>query len=410
MGAGRSSGPRLTGPRLSAIVPGTVAAVLLGAAPAYSAPQNDYEMPFPCGQSWTGTTRANHSPSSRAVDWNRPDDVGDPVVAAAPGTVSVATYSSSGYGNWVRVAHAGGESTIYAHLQSLAVKVGQTVDQGAMLGALGTSGNSTGPHLHFEERNSSGVLWPWFGGKSFVFGSTLTSGNCVDVPLAGNFLVGRAAEVAVYRRATRSEFRIHRPDEPAKVLRFGTSTDQPVPGDWDGNGRLNVGVRTPATGTFHLRTGTTVTDIAFGRASDLPVAGDWDGDGLSEIGIWRSRTGKFRLRAADGTVTSAFLGNADDLPVTGDWNGDGSTDVGVFDQDTATFTLRIVDSDGLAWTAQVEFGDSNDLPVTADWDGNGKTDVGVWDPATAVFSQRRAPSPTAAMATSTPDVRFGRRR
>jgi hypothetical protein len=395
---------------LSAVTTGVATVVVMGAAPAQAAPENDYEMPFPCGQAWTGTTRATHSPSSRAVDWNRPDDVGDPVVASAPGTVSVATYSSSGYGNWVRVAHANGESTIYAHLQSLAVKVGQTVDQAAMLGALGTSGNSSGPHLHFEERNSQGVLWPWFGGKSFVFGSTPTSGNCVDVPVAGNWVVGKAAEVGVYRRAATSEFRIRRPGEPVKVIRFGTSTDQPVPGDWDGNGRLNVGVRTPSTRTFHLRTAAGTTHVVFGLTADVPVAGDWDGDEVTEIGVWRANAGKFRLRAADGTISDAYLGDANDLPLTGDWNGDKSTDVGVFDQATATFTLRIVDSDGLAWTAQIQFGDRNDLPVTADWDGNGRTDVGVWDPGTGTFSQRRAPTPMAARATSVTEVRFGRAR
>jgi murein DD-endopeptidase MepM/ murein hydrolase activator NlpD len=395
---------------LSAVATGVATVVVLGAAPAQAAPQNDYEMPFPCGQAWTGTTRPTHSPSSRAVDWNRPDDVGDPVVASAPGTVSVATRSSSGYGNWVRVAHTNGESTIYAHLQSLAVKVGQTVDQGALLGAVGTSGNSTGPHLHFEERNSQGVMWPWFGGASFVFGTTPTSGNCVDVPVAGNFIVGKAAEVGVYRRAATSQFRIRRPDGSVRVIRFGTSTDQPVTGDWDGNRRLNVGVRTPATRTFHLRSPAGTTDVVFGLVTDAPVSGDWDGDGLSEIGVWRASAGKFRLRAADGTITEAYLGNADDLPVTGDWDGDKRTDVGVFDQDTATFTLRIVDSDGLPWTAQIRFGDANDLPVTADWDGNGRTDVGVWDPTTGTFSQRRAPTPMAARATSVTQVRFGRPR
>jgi hypothetical protein len=398
---------RATG-RLSALT-AVATVVVLGAAPAYAVPANDYEMPFPCGQSWTGTTRPTHSPSSRAVDWNRPDDVGDPVVASAPGTVSVATHSSSGYGNYVRVAHTNGESTIYAHLQSLAVRAGQTVDQGAMLGAVGTSGNSTGPHLHFEERNSQGVMWPWFGGKSFVFGTTPTSGNCLDVPLAGNFVVGKAAEVGVYRRAVTSEFRIRRPGEPDKVIRFGTSTDQPVPGDWNGDGRLNVGVRTPSTRTFHLRTAAGTTNVVFGLVADVPVAGDWNGDGTTEIGVWRATAGKFRLRAADGTVTDAVLGNEDDLPVTGDWNGDKVTDVGVFDQDTATFTLRIVDADGLPWTAQIPFGDRNDLPVTADWDGNGKTDVGVWDPATGTFSQRQAPQPMA-RATAVTAVRFGQPR
>jgi Peptidase family M23 len=395
---------------LSAVAAPVALSVVLGAGPALAAPGNDYEMPFPCGQAWTGTTRPTHSPSSRAVDWNRTDDVGDPVVAAAPGTVSVASFGSTGYGNWVRVAHANGESTIYGHLQSLAVKVGQTVDQGALLGAVGTSGNSTGPHLHFEERNSQGVLWPWFHGKSFVFGSTLTSDNCVDVPLAGNWVVGKAAEVGVYRRDAASEFRIQRPGAPAKVITFGTATDQPVPGDWDGNGRLNVGVRTPATRTFHLSTATGTTDIVFGRVADVPVAGDWDGNGTAEVGVWQAGAGLFRLRGVDGTVTNASLGDADDLPVTGDWNGDKVTDVGVFDQDTATFTLRLVDGDGLAWTARIPFGDSNDLPVTADWDGNGKTDVGVWDPATGTFKERRAPTPMAARATAVTQVRFGRPR
>ena len=232
----------------------------------------------------------------------------------------------------------------------------------------------------------------------------------MDVPLAGNWVIGSAAEVGVYRRAAVSEFRIHRPGEPVKVLKFGTSTDQPVPGDWDGNRRLNVGVRTPSTKTFHLRTPAGTTDIVYGWVSDVPVAGDWDGDGRTEIGVWRPAKRKFRLRAADGTTTVAYLGDSDDLPVTGDWNGDKVTDLGVFDQDTATFTLRIVDGDGLPWTARIQFGDSDDLPVTADWDGNGRTDVGVWDPGTGVFSQRRAPSPTAERARSVTEIRFGRRR
>ena len=122
-------------------------------------------MPFPCGQEWTGTTRANHSPSSKAIDWNRPDDLGDQVVAAAPGVVTRAEpKGNSGYGHYVRVEHENGENTIYAHLTSVVVKVGQRLDQGALLGTVGETGNATGPHLHFEERSSSGVVAPFFDG------------------------------------------------------------------------------------------------------------------------------------------------------------------------------------------------------------------------------------------------------
>lgn len=387
---------------------GVVVAVVLTAAPAVAAPDTHFQMPFPCGQEWTGTTRAHHSPSARSVDWNRPDDQGDEVVASAPGTVTVAeSRGSGGYGRWVRVTHASGESTIYAHLERVAVALGQTVDQASLLGEVGSTGNSSGPHLHFEERDSGGVIAPWFNATKFAFGSTLASANCVDVPLAGNFLGGLGAEIAVFRRAETATFQVRRPNKAPKVIPFGGGADQPVVGDWDGDGRVSPGVRTPGTRTFALKTPAGIASVVFGKPADLPVAGDWDGDGLWEIGIHRPARSKFRLRAADGSVTAVVLGDANDLPVTGDWDGDGRTDLGVYDIATATFTLRIVDGDGLAWTAQVPFGVPGDLPVTGDWDGNGKTDVGVWNPGTATFQQRRSASPTAPRVRKVVSVAFG---
>ncbi len=194
------------------------------------------------------------------------------------------------------------------------------------------------------------MIAPFFDAVKFVFGRTQASRNCVDVPVAGNFLGGPVAEVAVFRRAATATFRVNRPNRPPKVLKLGTGTDQPVVGDWDGDGRTNAGVRTPATKTFQLQTPAGVSTIVFGAVADLPVAGDWDGDGLWEVGVRRAGTSIFRLRSADGTVSRVVLGDADDLPVTGDWDGDKQTDLGVYDSATAVFTLRIVDADGLAWT------------------------------------------------------------
>ena len=84
---------------------------------------------------------------------------GATVVAAASGTVSVATYSSS-YGNYVMIYHPDGTSTTYAHMSSLAVSAGQTVNQGDVVGYVGSTGNSTGPHLHFEVRVNGGTVDP----------------------------------------------------------------------------------------------------------------------------------------------------------------------------------------------------------------------------------------------------------
>lgn len=76
---------------------------------------------------------------------------GSPIFAVADGTVISASYSG-GYGNRIILDHGGGLTTVYAHCSSLAVRAGQTVRQGQRIGAVGSTGLSTGPHLHFEMR------------------------------------------------------------------------------------------------------------------------------------------------------------------------------------------------------------------------------------------------------------------
>jgi murein DD-endopeptidase MepM/ murein hydrolase activator NlpD len=77
---------------------------------------------------------------------------GSPVYAADDGVVALVGSSSSGYGNYVVIAHSGGLDTLYGHLSTAVVTVGQVVSQGQPVGLEGSSGNSTGAHLHFELR------------------------------------------------------------------------------------------------------------------------------------------------------------------------------------------------------------------------------------------------------------------
>lgn len=76
---------------------------------------------------------------------------GTSVRAALPGTVTVAQYNSS-YGYYVMIDHGNGLSTLYAHNSKLLVQVGQTVETGDVISLSGSTGRSTGPHLHFEVR------------------------------------------------------------------------------------------------------------------------------------------------------------------------------------------------------------------------------------------------------------------
>jgi hypothetical protein len=139
-----------------------------------------FQMPFPCGQTWSGQTRTNHSPMN-AVDFNRTDDYGDPVSASAAGTVSkVGNTGSTSYGRWIEINHGNGWTTRYAHLSAQSVSVGQKVSRGQKIGNVGSTGGSSGPHLHFEERyNGTPVKVTMNGSYAYYFGTrSYKSNNC----------------------------------------------------------------------------------------------------------------------------------------------------------------------------------------------------------------------------------------
>lgn len=87
-------------------------------------------------------------------------DYGDPIVAADAGTVIYAGWIS-GYGNAVIIDHGGGITSLYGHNQSLNVSEGQRVTQGQVIAYCGSTGNSTGPHCHFEVRENGEPVSPY---------------------------------------------------------------------------------------------------------------------------------------------------------------------------------------------------------------------------------------------------------
>jgi murein DD-endopeptidase MepM/ murein hydrolase activator NlpD len=89
-----------------------------------------------------------------------PVPAGTPIRAAGRGTVIFAGWNSGGYGNFVIVKHRLGWDTRYAHMSRVVAYVGEPVSGGTLLGYVGSTGYSTGPHLHFETRLNGVAMNP----------------------------------------------------------------------------------------------------------------------------------------------------------------------------------------------------------------------------------------------------------
>ena len=119
---------------------------------------------------------------------------GTPVSVIQPGQVTYAQFNDGGYGYAVQVAHPGGSSSFYGHLSKISVKEGQQIEPGTVIGNVGSTGRSTGPHVHFEVRQGSkrleiptgeGDKYFRFGGNVKVKPKSGASGKPTAVLMAG---------------------------------------------------------------------------------------------------------------------------------------------------------------------------------------------------------------------------------
>lgn len=104
----------------------------------------------------------DYSPSTNHYGIDIAGGLGDAIYASDNGVVVYSGWNNWGYGYVVVIDHGGGWQTLYAHMSSINVGCGQSVYQGGVIGAFGSTGNSSGPHLHFEMLSESyGKVNPW---------------------------------------------------------------------------------------------------------------------------------------------------------------------------------------------------------------------------------------------------------
>lgn len=124
--------------------------------------------------------------------------VGTPVVASAAGQVTVAT-SGSSYGYYIIISHSGDFATVYAHMSSLGVTVGQNVSAGQQIGLSGNTGESTGPHLHFEIRKGGMKVNPApYLGIAHQTNSSVSNGGTGGNVTLGSMDASTASSVSSY--------------------------------------------------------------------------------------------------------------------------------------------------------------------------------------------------------------------
>ncbi|WP_230686296.1 M23 family metallopeptidase [Catellatospora vulcania] len=190
---------------------------------------------------------------------------GKAIGAAYPGTVTFAGWTSGG-GNSVTVSHAAGYVTRYLHMvQAPSVSAGQAVQQGQLLGYVGSTGNSTGPHLHFEIWRNSAL---YDISPAYACHGTVTKGAALNLPFADLPAVGAAVERFAFVNTAGV---LHVKDGPYaawQAVNAGGATKAVLSGNWIG---------WLQNGTFYAKDGIhggVLTMAGGSQVRDIAVSGD----------------------------------------------------------------------------------------------------------------------------------------
>jgi hypothetical protein len=179
--------------------------------------------------------------------------------------------------------------------------------------------------------------------------------------------------------------------------------DVPMLGDMDGDGRADLVIWRASTGTWYWLTSSSgysyasAAGIQWGNPSlgDQPLLGDFDGDGRQDLAVWRASTGTwYWLTSSSGYSYSSAHGiqwgnqGLGDVTLTGDIDGDGKTDLIIWRASTGTwYWLTSTTNYSYAGQAGKQWGNSNlgDVPLLGDFDGDGRADLTIWRASTGTW-------------------------
>ncbi|MFC4858595.1 FG-GAP-like repeat-containing protein [Actinophytocola glycyrrhizae] len=380
------------------------------AAGMAAGPRPDFRAPWPCGQQ-----RQYYHHSSEvvnALDFNLAgsEDHGTPALASAAGTVIDVVSSNTGYGNHVRVDHGGGWTSMVAHLSAFSVSRGQYVVAGTELGKVGTTGNSTGPHLHYEQEADGANQPIVIDGVPLRYSSAIsyhTSGNCgggASTMFGGSptdFNGDGRDDIVTFNQGALGDVYVALSNGSGFAgtsvkwhAFFAPGGETPLTGDFDGDGRDDIvtfthgslnDVYVALSNGSSFGPGVKWHDF-FALGGEVPAVGDVNGDGRDDIVTFtRGTSGDVYVALSTGTAFAAsvrwhdFFALGGEFPAVGDVNGDGRDDIITFTRGTAG-DVFVALSDGARFVGTTVkwhdlFAVGTEQPRVGDFDGDGKADI-----------------------------------